>query len=549
MAHPPPPDERPGDRARRDTVSDAFHRAARRHRDRLALTFGERRWSFAALDRAAGRVAAGLVAAGLEPGDRLGAFGRNSDAYLVLWLACARAGLIHVPINYALTGRELRYIVGQSGARALVCDPGLEAAARDALGRDAPLALTGTFHGGSGFDVLALASGGDDGAAAAGPIADGPPDVAVEDTGVAQLLYTSGTTAAPKGAMMTHRGLIAEYLSCIVELGFGPADRALAALPLYHTAQMHAFTMPQLLVGASTVLVEAPVPELCLRLIEEHRLTSFFAPPTVWISLLRHPDFGTRDLSSLRQVFYGASIMPVPVLQELRARLPGVQPFNCYGQSEIAPLATVLRPEEHDARPASAGRPVLNVQTRVVDPDMRDVPPGTQGEIVHRSPQLMLGYWDKPEETRDAFEGGWFHSGDVGVLDEEGYLTIVDRVKDVIKTGGTTVASREVEEALFTHPAVSEVAVIAVPDPKWIEAVTAVVVLRPGSEVGEAALIEHARTQLAPYKLPKRVIFRDDLPRNTAGKLLKRELRALYASAPPPDGAPAAHAGADAHAR
>jgi fatty-acyl-CoA synthase len=286
--------------------------------------------------------------------------------------------------------------------------------------------------------------------------------------------------------------------------------------------------MPQLLLGASTILIEAPAPDVCLRLIEEHRITSFFAPPTVWISLLRHPDFDRRDLSSLRNLYYGASIMPVPVLEELRRRLPGARPFNCYGQSEIAPLATVLRPEEHDARPASAGRPIMTVETRVVDTEMRDVPSGTNGEIIHRSPQLLLGYWDKEQETREAFEGGWFHSGDVGYLDDEGYLFIVDRVKDVIKTGGVMVASREVEEALFTHPSVSEVAVIALPDARWIEAVTAVVVVRPGHDVTADALIEHARTQLAPFKLPKQIIFRDELPRNTAGKLLKRELRSEY---------------------
>jgi fatty-acyl-CoA synthase len=330
--------------------------------------------------------------------------------------------------------------------------------------------------------------------------------------------------------MMTHRALMAEYMACMVELEFTRDDLALAALPLYHSAQMHVFTMPQLLLGASTILIEAPAPDLCLRLIEERRISSFFAPPTVWISLLRHPDFDRRDLTSLRNMYYGASIMPVPVLEELRRRLPQARPFNCYGQSEIAPLATVLRPEEHDARPASAGRPIMTVETRVVDADMRDVPPGTQGEIVHRSPQLLLGYWDKQKETEEAFEGGWFHSGDVGYLDEEGYLFVVDRVKDVIKTGGTVVASREVEEALFTHPAVSEVAVIALPDPKWIESVTAVVVVRQGHEVTADALIEHARTQLAPFKIPKQVIFRDELPRNTAGKLLKRELRSEYAS-------------------
>jgi len=174
------------------------------------------------------------------------------------------------------------------------------------------------------------------------------------------------------------------------------------------------------------------------------------------------------------------------------------------------------------------GRPVLNVATRVVDLDMNDMPPGQHGEIVHRSSQLMVGYWDKPEETVQAFEGGWFHSGDVGYFDAEGYLYVVDRIKDVINTGGVQVASREVEDALFTHPAISEVAVIAVPDPKWIEAVAAVVVLREGAEATEAELVEHARATLAPYKLPKRVFFADSLPKNTAGKLLKRELRVRY---------------------
>ncbi|MFC2967077.1 acyl-CoA synthetase [Acidimangrovimonas pyrenivorans] len=512
-----------GARARRNTISDAVRRAALRHGERPALTFADRSWSFAGLDRAVNRVATALAAAGLEPGDRIGAYGRNSDAYLLLWLAATRIGLIHVPINYALTDHELHYIVDQSGARALIFDLPLGDKVHEALGTDHGFVMTGTFHGGDGFDVLAIALGG----------ADGPPiDSTTDDTDVAQLLYTSGTTAAPKGAMMTHRGLTAEYMSCIHELGFGPDDRALAALPLYHSAQMHVFVMPQLLVGASTVLIEAPQPELCLKLIEEHRITSFFAPPTVWISLLRSPDFDKRDLSSLKQVFYGASIMPVPVLQELRARLPGIQPFNCYGQSEIAPLATVLRPEEHDARPASAGRPVLNVETRVVDEAMNDVAPGAHGEIVHRSPHLMLGYWGKPEETAEAFAGGWFHSGDVGVVDEEGYLTIVDRVKDIIVTGGTNVASREVEEALFSHPAVSEVAVIALPHEKWIEAVTAVVVLRDGNAVVEEELLLHARETLAPFKIPKRVIFREDLPRNTAGKILKRELRKEYSDAP-----------------
>jgi fatty-acyl-CoA synthase len=511
----------PGERTRRNTLGDALHRAAARFGARPALAFGDRLWRYRDLDDAADRVAHRLHALGLRHGERVAAYGRNSDAYLLLWLGTLRAGLVHVPINYALTGGELRYIVEQSGACALIADEALEGnlgPVRD-LGT---IRLFGRFAGGGALDVLATAQD------ATADAMRGALDLPLDDGDIAQILYTSGTTASPKGAVLTHRAILAQYQSCIYDLEFRGDDKALAALPLYHTAQMHAFTMPQLLIGAFTVLIAAPLPEQVLALIEQHRITSFFAPPTVWISLLRHPDFDRRDLGCLVNLYYGASIMPVPVLHELRARLPKVRAFNCYGQTEIAPLATVLRPEEHDARPASCGRPVLNVETRVVDPEMRDVPPGTQGEVVHRSPQLLLGYWNKPVETAEVFAGGWFHSGDVGFFDEAGYLFIVDRIKDVIQTGGVQVASREVEEALFSHPAVSEVAVIALPDPKWVEAVTAVVVLRPGMAIAEDTLVDHARQSLAPFKLPKRVIFVDSLPRNTAGKLLKRELRKLY---------------------
>jgi len=502
------------DRARRNTVGDALRRAARVHRDSSALIFGDRRWSFSDLDRAADRVAWRFAEAGLQPGDRIACYGRNSDAYFLAWLGCVRGGFVHVPVNYALTGEELAYIVRQSGARAVIAAASLEA---NLSGIDSE--IRGRFDGGGELDVLAAAQ-----ADTMPPEIDPP----LDDESLGQIVYTSGTTAAPKGAMMTHRAMMSQYFSCIHNMEYAGSDRALAALPLYHTAQMHAFTMPQLMVGARTILIEAPVPELVLRLIEQERITSFFAPPTVWISLLRHPDFASRDLGSLEKVYYGASIMPVPVLHELRERLPRARPFNAYGQTEIAPVATILRPEEHDARPSSCGRPVLNVETRVVDPDMNDVPPGTHGEVVHRSPQLLTGYWNKPEETAAAFAGGWFHSGDVGYFDDAGYLYIVDRIKDVINTGGVLVASREVEEVLFTHPAVSEVAVVGLPDEKWIEAVTAFVVLRPGHRVDEAELIAHARPHLAAFKLPKRVVVVAELPRNTAGKLLKRELRRTF---------------------
>jgi fatty-acyl-CoA synthase len=273
-------------------------------------------------------------------------------------------------------------------------------------------------------------------------------------------------------------------------------------------------------------VVEKPDPADVLERVERDGITSLFAPPTVWIAISEHPDFATRDLSALKKAYYGASIMPVPVLQRLRDALDGVGFYNAFGQSEIAPLATVLRPEEHDARPDSAGRPVLFVEIKVVDDQGREIEGAGQGEVLYRSPQLCTGYWDKPEETEEAFAGGWFHSGDLVRVDEEGYVFVVDRVKDVINTGGVLVASREVEEVLYTHPAVAEVAVIGTPHERWIEAITAVVVTRQAATEDE--LLAHARERLAPFKLPKAVHFVDELPKNPSGKLLKRELRERF---------------------
>jgi fatty-acyl-CoA synthase len=358
------------------------------------------------------------------------------------------------------------------------------------------------------------------------------PDVSarhVADDDLVQLLYTSGTTAAPKGAMMTHRALVHEYLSCITALDLDAEDVPLHPLPLYHSAQMHVFLLPYLALGATNHVVEKPEPADVLQRVERDGVTSLFAPPTVWIALSEHPDFATRDLSSLTKAYYGASIMPVPVLQRLREALPGVGFYNAFGQSEIGPLATVLRPEEHDTRPDSAGRPVLFVEIKVVDDSGNDVTGGGTGEVLYRSPQLCTGYWDKPDATEEAFAGGWFHSGDLVRIDEEGFIFVVDRVKDVINTGGVLVASREVEEALYTHPAVAEVAVIGTPHEKWIEAITAVVVTREPATEDE--LLAHAREHLAGFKLPKSVHFVDELPKNPSGKLLKRELRERFGGA------------------
>ncbi|MCX4405541.1 acyl-CoA synthetase [Streptomyces sp. NPDC059837] len=492
------------------TVDGVLRRSARRTPERVAVHYRDRSWTYAELDEAVSRAAQVLRSSGLAPGDRVGAYGHNSDAYLIGFLACARGGLVHVPVNQNLTGGDLAYIIEQAGCGLVLADPdlagNLPAGTRVLALRDTDDSLLARLDATTPYD---------------GPEPRG------ED--LTQLLYTSGTTALPKGAMLTHRALVHEYLSAITALDLQAGDLPVHSLPLYHSAQMHVFLLPYLAVGAVNVILDTPDAEQIFDLVEAGHADSLFAPPTVWIGLSNRPDFATRDLSGLRKAYYGASIMPVPVLERLRERLPKLAFYNCFGQSEIGPLAMVLGPHEHKGRMDSCGRPVLFVEARVVDEAGKDVPDGERGEIVYRSPQLCEGYWGKPEETAEAFRDGWFHSGDLAVCDEDGYFTVVDRVKDVINSGGVLVASRQVEDALYTHEAVAEVAVIGLPDERWIEAVTAVVVAR--AEVTEAELLTHARENLAHFKAPKQVLFVAELPRNASGKILKRELRNRFADA------------------
>ncbi|MFD3947717.1 fatty acyl-CoA synthetase [Streptomyces sp. NPDC058579] len=493
------------------TVDGVLRMAAQRTPERIAVRYADRSWTYAELDAAVTTGAAVLRERyGLGESARVATYGHNSDAYLIAFLACSRADLIHVPVNHHLTGEDLDYILRQSGSSLVLADPALA----DRVPADLPVrALRDTEDS----FLTALAE----------------PDTYDTDRDAreyVQLLYTSGTTALPKGARMTHRALVHEYASAIEALDLSADDRPVHSLPLYHSAQMHVFLLPYLAVGAENTIVDGPDPKVLFDLIEAGRADSLFAPPTVWIGLSNHPEFATRDLSGLRKAYYGASIMPVPVLERLRSHLPELRFYNCFGQSEIGPLATVLGPDEHEGRLDSCGRPVRHVEARVVDEHGEEVPDGTAGEIVYRSPQLCDGYWDKPEETKEAFRGGWFRSGDLAVRDADGYYTVVDRVKDVINSGGVLVASRQVEDALYTHPAVAEVAVIGLPDDRWIEAITAVVV--PHEDVTEHALITHAREKLAPFKAPKRILFVPELPRNASGKILKRELRDRFAAAP-----------------
>ncbi len=495
---------------RSNTVSDLLRRSGRTYADRVAVRFADRQWTYRELDDAVTRVAAHLQSLDLPGRSRVATLGKNSDAYLIAFLACARAGFIHVPLNHNLVGRELDYLLENSGSAAVLVDPAM----RDRLDLDhCPTTVLPLRD--ADDSILAVATSGEVPAF----------EERARDTDTVQLLYTSGTTSAPKGAIMSHRALLSEYVSCVVALDLHRDDNPLHVMPLYHSAQMHVFVLPGLMVGQTNTILETPDPGDILRRLANDGHRSFFAAPTLWVGMANHADFERHSYDGLRKAYYGASIMPVPVLQKWQAAAPTVGFYNCFGQSEVAPLTCVLRPEEHAERPDSAGRPVLFVEARVVDSDGNDCPTGEWGEIIYRSPQLCDGYWENFKATEEAFADGWFHSGDLVKVDAEGYVFVVDRIKDVINTGGVLVASREVEDALYTHPSVAEVAVVGTPDEKWMEAIVAFVVPRDGAAPSAADLTDHVRGQLASFKIPRRIEFLDDLPRNASGKILKRQLR------------------------
>jgi len=512
---------------RRQTLSDTLRRSAARVPGRLGIACGATRWTYAELHGVCERLAAGLAARGIRRCDKVAVLARNSHGFVALRYALMRLGAVIVPINFMLQADDVAFILNHSGARMLATDSGMAEVGRKAAAlaphvsefvwlpsEEESAPVEGMTN------VLALIEAGGE-----------PPGIGPESPDVAQIVYTSGTESRPKGVQLTHDAILWQYVSCMVDASISGDDVAVHALPLYHCAQLDVFLGPSIYAGGVNIVTAKPVPDNIFRLIGRERATSFFAPPTVWISMLRSPGFDAADLSSLRKGYYGASIMPVEVLREMARRMQDVRLWNLYGQTEIAPLATMLGPEDQLRKPGSCGRPVLNVETRVVDDKMRDVKPGEVGEIVHRSPHLMTGYYKDEEKTAEAFRGGWFHSGDLATVDAEGFISVVDRKKDMIKTGGENVASREVEEAIYRLAGVSEVAVIGVPHPHWVEAVVAVIVPKADAGLAERQVLAFAHAHLATFKVPKRVVFADALPKNPSGKILKRELREAHVKA------------------
>ncbi|UED73081.1 acyl-CoA synthetase [Brevibacillus sp. DP1.3A] len=511
-------------RVRRNALGDILRRSRGRNPGKPALYFEEEVLTYTQLDQLANKTAHTLHSKGLQKGERVAVLSRNSMDFAILNFGLAKAGVIMVPINFMLNKEDVAYILGHSEVSACFVTPEFLQLAQDGL------QLTGispkllslmskpAVQAGEWLPFRTLIEAAD----------DQEPEVDIADDDVVQILYTSGTESKPKGVMLTHKSIISEYVSAIIEGGMTQDDVAVHALPLFHSAQLHCFFGPYVYLGGSGIILEQATPALLLQTVEAYKATQLFCPPTVWIALLRSPDFAARNLSSLQKCYYGAAIMPVEVLKELGQRLPNAQFYNFYGQTEVAPLATVLQPKDQMRKAGSAGKPALNVETKIVDDDGNEVPRGSVGEIVHRTSHAMLGYFRDEEKTQAAFQGGWFHSGDLGIMDDEGYITVVDRKKDMIKSGGENVASREVEELIYQHPKVSEVAVIGVPHPYWIEAVTAVVVPKAGELLTADEMLAFCKDRLSSFKAPKYVVIADNLPRNPSGKILKRELRLRY---------------------
>jgi len=513
-------------RARQHAVGDLLHRSAARYPGKLAVVAGDLRVSYSEFDAAVNRTAHALAGRGLAKGDRLALLSHNCWQYVLLAFATARLGVVLVPVNFMLGPDEIAFILRHSGASGMVAESGLTGTADRAL---TAAGTEGGVRGWIGSSAASPAPGWEDvdGWWQSGD--DSMPEVEIADDDPLRLMYTSGTESRPKGVMLSSRSLISQYVSCAVDGGMSADDIEAHALPMYHCAQLDCFFCVDVYLGATSIILPGPDPAALLATIAREKVTKLFCPPTVWISLLRHPDFDATDLSSLRKGYYGASPMPVEILRELQRRLPDVLLWNFYGQTEMAPLATILSPGEQLERAGSAGRAALNVETIVVDDEGNRVPAGQVGEIVHRSPHAALGYFNDAEKTAEAFRGGWFHSGDLGVMTEDGYLSVVDRKKDMIKTGGENVASREVEEAIYELDGVAEVAVFGISHPRWIEAVTAVVVPKAGIGVTAADIHAHVAGRLAAYKRPKYVVLADALPKNPSGKILKRELRQQHA--------------------
>jgi fatty-acyl-CoA synthase len=504
------------------TMSDQLARHARKTPDVPALRFDGAGRSYGELDERVTRLARALADRGVGTGDRIAVLALNGMEAWEAYLAGVRLGAIVVPVNFRLVADEVAYVLTDSGATALVVDAPLAEVAAKAR-EQAPAVGTVLVIGGA-----SAGPGSEDYEQALAAAATEPLDVVVDEEQPAFIMYTSGTTGRPKGAVLTHRNLLMHVFSQMTHLGWHPEDRVAApGAPLFHIAGL-AGGLPPLLVGGTNAIMKSGGfdPVETLDMIEREKISSIFLVPAMWAAVVAVPGIADRDLSHLHRISWGAAPASTTLLRTLIDTFPQAEVVTAFGQTECSPVTCFLRGEDSVRKIGSVGTPMLNVEVRVVDDAMNDVPQGEVGEIVYRSPMVMKEYWNKPEETSIAFEGGWFHSGDLVRQDEDGYFYVVDRKKDMIITGGENVYCAEVENVLAAHPKVGEVALIGVPDTRYGEAPLAVVAPRDAADPPTAEeLAAWCREKLARYKNPREYSIVGALPRNPSGKVLKTALR------------------------
>ena len=523
MSPVPDPDLRALEAARRMSHGQQLARAASKFPDKEAFRFLDRSRSFGEVDERTSRLARWLADHGVARGDRVALLLPNGLEFVEAFFACARLGAICVPVNFRLVADEVAYILRSSGATALLGHADFAGAIAKGT-RETP-------------DLgVCLAVGELEAAVPVHPweeIASTPADPPAVDVGEhdpACLMYTSGTTGRPKGATLSHFNLFMNSLHGMIEQRIAGADEVwLAGLPLFHIGGLNGI-LPYVMTGGTSILwptghfdAREAVDEL-----ERSQVTGCFFVATQWQEVCAIAAERPRRFN-LRRIAWGAS-PALPSTLEAMARTFGDVPiFTFFGQTEMSSVTCVLHGHDFERKPGSVGRPCINVEARIVDDEMNDVTPGDVGEIVYRAPTVMQGYWNDPGATAEAFAGGWFHSGDLVRADDDGYIWVVDRKKDMIITGGENVYSAEVEAAIDTHPGVAEVAVIGIPDPRWVETPRAIVVpADPEQPPTPEEIIAHCRERLASYKKPSSVIFVDSLPRNASGKVVKPELRRLH---------------------
>ncbi|MBI3516856.1 MAG: AMP-binding protein [Proteobacteria bacterium] len=484
--------------------------------DHMAVVCDDVRLSYRALARQVHAAAHHLKhALGVGRGDRVALLAMNRPEYLVLLFACARLGAILTPLNWRLAPPEHRVILADAEPRVLILEP--EFAETAALAAAAlpdcrqvrlPLALG---------DAVAM-----------------PHDPAVGDDTRLLIVYTSGTTGQPKGAVLTHGALTWNAVNAIAAHDLTGADRVLTTIPMFHVGGLNMQTVPALRVGATVYLHRRFDPAATLAAIRDHRITLTVLVPAQLATLVDHPDWPAADLTSLRLVTTGSSVVPPSLIEPWHAR--GVTVINIYGATETAPIATALAPSEARRKIGSCGKAALHCAVRVVDDAGRDVAAGVRGEVLVRGPNLLLEYWRRPEATREALVDGWFRSGDVGHVDDDGFLYIDDRKKDVIISGGENVYPAEIEAVLAELPEIAEAAVVPRPHPKWGEVPVAVVVRRADAALTAARVLQAFDGRIARFKHPHAVVFVERLPRTAMGKVQKFKLRKLIDTSLSPPG-------------